>query len=274
MASRTGATRSGRWRTKSDERMSLGQHLLELRKRLTICAVAILVFAIAAWFVTEPAIGLLRRPIEEFAAESGHTANLNWETVTQAFDLRIQIALTLAIVASAPVWLYQIWAFVVPGLLRKEKRYAAGFLASAIPLFGLGIAAGWFVLPNIIHLMLGFAPEGTIAYLGARYYFDFILKLLLATGIAFVMPVFLVLLNLVGVLSAKAILKGWRVAILLIVLFTAIATPAADVFSMFLLAIPMILLYFTAVLITYLHDRRVAKRAAALEAEIGAASEL
>lgn len=268
MAIRNGQTRSARWRNKSDERMSLGKHLLELRKRLTIAAIAILVCAVGAWFITDQVIALLRAPIETFAASSGHTANLNWETVTQAFDLKIQISIAIAIVVSSPVWLYQIWAFIVPGLLRKEKQYAIAFLASAIPLFLAGVLSGWFVMPHIVELMLGFAPAETISNLGAKYYFDFITKLLLAVGVAFVLPVFLVLLNFIGILSAKAILKGWRIAILAICLFTAIATPAADLFSMFLLAIPMVLLYFVAVGITQLHDRRAARRLAQFEESI------
>lgn len=262
MAIRSGQARSGRWRSKSDQRMSLGEHLVELRKRLTVAAIAIVVGAVAAWFFTDTVIALLRQPIEQFAEDSGHTANLNWETVTQAFDLKIQISIAIALVVASPVWLYQIWAFIVPGLLRKEKQYAIGFLATAVPLFLAGVAAGWFVMPHIVQLMLGFAPAETISNLGAKYYFDFITKLLLATGVAFVLPVFLVLLNFIGILSAKGILKGWRIAILTICLFTAIATPAADLFSMFLLAIPMVVLYFVAVGIAFLHDRRAARRAA------------
>ena len=152
------------------------------------------------------------------------------------------------------------WAFFVPGLVRKEKQYAVGFLGSAIPLFFAGCAAGWFVMPHIVELMLSFVSNADNSLLDAKYYYDFVLKLLLATGIAFVLPVFLVLLNFVGVLSAKAILKGWRLAILLICLFTAIATPAADVLSMLLLAIPMVVLYFLAAGITYLNDRRRRRR--------------
>jgi sec-independent protein translocase protein TatC len=106
--------------------------------------------------------------------------------------------------------------------------------------------------------------------LDARTYYDFVIKLVLAVGIAFVLPVFLILLNFVGILSARSILRGWRVAILAIVLFTAIATPAADLISMFLLAIPMVVLYFAAALIAYLHDRRVAKRAQQLEISLAA----
>jgi len=143
-------------------------------------------------------------------------------------------------------------------------------LSAAIPLFLAGCAAGWFLMPNIVTLLLSFAGDQDLSNLNAKYYYDFIVKLMLAIGIAFVLPVFIVLLNFVGVLSASAILKGWRVAILTIVLFTAMATPAADVVSMFLLAIPMVFLYFSAALIAWLHDRRAAKRATKFDAELGA----
>jgi sec-independent protein translocase protein TatC len=139
---------------------------------------------------------------------------------------------------------------------------------SAVPLFLLGCVAGWLVMPHMVVLLTGFAPQDTTALISARTYYDFVLKLVLAIGIAFVLPVFLVLLNFAGVLSAKAILKSWRIAILAITLFTAIATPAADVMSMFLLAIPMVVLYFSAAGIAFLNDRRRAKRALALDAEL------
>lgn len=145
-----------------------------------------------------------------------------------------------------------------------------GFLGAAIPLFLAGCAAGWLVMPHIVVLMLGFVDAADSALLDAKFYYDFVLKLMLATGVAFVLPVFIVLLNFVGVLSARSIIKGWRVAVLLICLFTAVATPAADVISMFLLAIPMVLLFFAAALVTHLHDRRVAKRNAELESSLAA----
>ena len=262
--------RTGRWRTKSDERMSLGAHLIELRKRLTISGITIVVTAIGAIFVVEFVIDALRAPITNIADSTGRGAALNYDAVTQAFDIHFQIILTVGIVEASPVWLYQIWAFLVPGLVRKEKLYAVGFLSAAIPLFLAGCATGWFLMPNIVTLLLSFAGDQDLSNLNAKYYYDFIVKLMLAIGIAFVLPVFIVLLNFVGVLSANAILKGWRVAILTIVLFTAMATPAADVVSMFLLAIPMVFLYFSAALIAWLHDRRAAKRAAKIDAELGA----
>jgi sec-independent protein translocase protein TatC len=117
-------------------------------------------------------------------------------------------------------------------------------------------------------LLTGFSTELEATFLAARPYYDFVIKLVLAVGVAFVLPVFLVLLNFVGILSANSIIKGWRVAILIITLFCATATPAADLISMFLLAIPMVVLYFAAWGVTRWHDKGVARREAQLEAEL------
>lgn len=250
--------------------MSLGEHLIELRKRLMRAALSIVLGAIGGWFLYEPVWAALYDPIVRIAAARGiDTAevNLNYGTITGGFEQHLQIALVVGLVISSPVWLYQIFAFLVPGLTRKEKRYTFGFFFSAVPLFFGGCATGWFILPHIVELMASFIPAESTSLFDARTYLDFVLKLVIAAGIAFVLPVFLVLLNFVGVLSGRAILAGWRWAILAITIFTAIVTPAADVISMFLLAIPMILLYFIAVGIALLHDRRVAKRQAAFVGE-------
>ncbi|MGY3260988.1 sec-independent protein translocase protein TatC [Frigoribacterium sp. 2355] len=253
-----------------DGKMSLGQHLLELRKRLFISALALILAAVAGWFLAPFVLDALRSPVEAIAAARTGETTLNYSNITGAFDLKLQIAVTVGVVISSPVWLYQVWAFIVPALVRKEKLYAVGFIGTAIPLFLGGCLAGWYVLPHIVEVMTGFVDTQDATIIESKVYYDFVLKLVLAVGIAFVMPVFLVLLNFVGVVSAAAIGKGWRVAILVIVLFTAIATPSADIFSMFLLAIPMIVLFFLAAGVAWLHDRRVAKRAAALDAELAA----
>lgn len=249
----------------AEGRMTLGEHLLELRKRLFIAAIAIVVGMVIGFLLSNIVIELMSAPIEEIAETKN--ASLNFDTVTSGFDLHMKVALTIGFVISAPVWLYQIWAFLVPGLKRNEVRYILGFILTAIPLFFAGCFAGWIVMPHIVELMARFTPQDASNLYQAGYYYDFILKLVLAVGIAFVLPVFLVLLNFVGVLSAKAIIKGWRVALLVIMLFCAIATPAADVISMFLLAVPMIILYFAAYVVAYFNDRRRAKRAARLEEE-------
>ncbi len=240
--------------------MSLGQHLIELRKRLIIAAAGLVVGMVIAFFLAQPIIQLLTVPIHVIGERTGK-AVLNFDTVTGGFDLQIRIAFAVGLIISAPVWLSQIWLFIAPGLTRKEVRYTWGFLGAAIPLFFAGTFAGWLVMPHIIELMSGFVPEGAANFFQYSYYYDFILKLLLVVGVAFVLPVFLVLLNVAGVMSGMAILRGWRVAIIAITVFTALATPAADVISMFLLAIPMLVLYFAAVGVALLVDRRRARRA-------------
>ena len=248
--------------------MSLGQHLLELRKRLFLAAAGILVGAIAGWFLSDFVWDALREPIYAIIEAQNRTAQLNYPDITSAFDLKLKISFYVGLVLSSPVWLYQIFAFLVPGLTRIEKQYTFGFIFTAIPLFLAGCAAGWFVLPNLVGLMTSFAPQEDAALIVAQNYLDFVLKLMIAIGVAFVLPVFIVLLNFAGVISAQSIIKSWRIAVLLITLFTAIATPAADLVSMFLLAIPMVVLYFAAYGIAFLHDRRAARRARALEQEL------
>lgn len=252
--------------------MSLFAHLAELRKRLLITATALVLAAIAGFIASDPLMAALRAPIAAASSRVDGMSGLNFTYVTQAFDLRLQIALTFAVVASSPVWLYQLWAFVVPGLVRRERRFGLGFLGAAVPLFLLGCAAGAYVTPHVVAVMLSFVAPEDSALLDARYFYDFVLKLALATGIAFVLPVFLVVLNFLGLMPARIILKNWRVAVLLVFAFAAIATPAADVLSMFLLAGPMVGLYFGAAGVAALHDRNAVRRERQLEVLAEAAS--
>lgn len=246
--------------------MSLGQHLVELRKRLMISAIAIAVALVAGWILSPFVWNMLRVPIEKLG-DQGREAMITYGDITGAFDTKVQISLFIAVLIASPVWLYQVWAFLAPGLTKREKLYGVAFLGAAIPLFLGGAFAGWMVLPNIVRLMASFQPDQDAFFLNARNYLDFAIKLLLAVGVGFVMPVLLVLLNFIGVLRGQSILKSWRVAILCIILFAGIATPAADLMSMFLLAAPIVLLYFIAAGIAILHDRRTDKRLASELAE-------
>nr|WP_307804588.1 MULTISPECIES: twin-arginine translocase subunit TatC [Curtobacterium] len=261
------AKRQGRQKTDAEGRMSLGQHLIELRNRLFRAVVAIVVGAIGGWFLTPWVLDALRAPVTELAKVGGHTAELNFPMITGAFDLKLQIAITIGVVIASPVWLYQIWAFIVPALVRRERQYVWGFLGTAIPLFFAGCYFGWFILPHVVGILGSFVSSEDTSIVDAKAYYDFVIKLIVAVGIAFVLPVFLVLLNFVGVLSAAAIIKSWRVAILCILVFCAIVTPSSDVISMFLLAVPMLVLYLAACLVTWIHDRRLAKRQAKLDEE-------
>ncbi len=243
--------------------MSLVQHLLELRKRLFIAAAALIVGMVAAFILSGPIIDLLSAPIQQIASERGHQLTaLNFTTVSSGFDLHMRIAFSVGLLISAPIWLWQIWAFIMPGLTRKEVHYTIGFLAAAIPLFGAGLFVGWWIMPHMVVLMSNFVPEGKgiSQFYDYSTYYDFVFKLLLVIGVSFVTPVFLVALNLAGVVTGRGILKAWRVAIIVIAIFAAAATPAADVTSMLLLGGILAVLYFAAVGVSMLFDRRKRKR--------------
>ncbi|MDE0545594.1 twin-arginine translocase subunit TatC [Microbacterium sp. C7(2022)] len=245
--------------------MSLGQHLVELRKRIMIAALALVVGMVVAFFITDFVINLITEPIRVVAESRADEVKveLMFATVTSAFDLRLRMSFAIGLMISAPIWLWQIWAFIMPGLTKKEIRYTIGFLAAAIPLFFAGCYVGLIIMPHIVELMASFVPDGGASFYDASYYYDFVFKLLIVVGVAFILPVFLVALNLAGVISARDILKGWRVAILISVIFSALATPAADVASMLMLSGIMIVLFFAAAGLSLIFDRRRAKRDAA-----------
>lgn len=242
-------------------RMPLSGHLREARKRMVRAAVALAVAMVLGYILSEQILDILRAPVLELA--ESRNASLNYDSVTAAFDLRLRIALFAGIALSAPVWLYELFAYIAPGLSRKEKKHVFGFVFSAVPLFVAGCTAGLLLFPHMVQLLASFAAPEDSTLLLASYYFDFVMKIVLATGIAFTLPVFVVMLNFLGILSAKTLVRSWRLCVIAIVVFSAMATPAADVLSMFLVALPMTALFFGAYLIAALHDRAVARRTAA-----------
>lgn len=248
--------------------MSLGQHLVELRKRVVIGAIALVLAMVVSYFLTDWIIDAMTEPIRLVAERRGDSVNVELmsSTITGYFDLRLRISFAVGIILSAPVWLWQLWAFLMPGLTRKEIRYTVGFVAAAVPLFFGGVLVGWLVMPHIVEIMATFSPEGGSNLYETKYYYDFVFKLLLVVGISFIIPVFLVALNFAGIMSGKAILKGWRVAILIAVVFSGLATPAADIVSMLMLAAILTVLYFAAAGLSLLLDRRRAKRRPVLDA--------
>ena len=239
-------------------RMPLAGHLIEARKRLFRASLGIALGVLVGYLAADSVLEIIRGPIVALA--ESRNATLNYDSVSGAFELKMKIALYAGVVLASPVWLYQLFAFFVPGLTRRERRYTLGFFFSAVPLFLAGCGAGFALFPHIVTLMASFAATEDSTILQASYYFDFVLKLVLAVGVAFVLPVFVVLLNFIGVLPGVSIVRSWRVVLVAIVLFCAIATPAADVVSMFLLAVPMTLLFAAAAGVALLHDRRVARR--------------
>lgn len=247
-------------RKNPEGKMPFRGHLIELRKRLTWSAAFVVLGAVGGWFLFDPVFALLQAPVIQLAREENLNASVNFGTVIGAFDLRMQVSIFLGVFVSSPVWLYQLWAFITPALKRREKKFTLIFLFTAVPLFLAGCAFAWMSFPTFVRTLLGFTPEGSANVINANEYVLFALRILLVFGITFVMPVVLVLLNFIGALSAKSIVKSWRIAILVIALVAALATPTADPMSMLLVMLPLILFYFAAALIAWLHDRVKLKR--------------
>jgi sec-independent protein translocase protein TatC len=253
-------------------RMALKEHLREARNRLFKSALAVLAATVAGFFLYEPVLEALGAPIAAINEQEGRTASLNFDTAASPFDLLIQVSIFLGVVISSPVWLYQLWAFITPGLKTKERRTALGFIAVAVPLFLTGIYLAWLILPNAVRVLTDFTPDQFSNLISVTVYFAFVLRLLLAFGIAFLLPVILFGLNLVGIVSGRQILKAWRITVFLVCLFAAMAAPGGDALSMFYLAVPLLLLFFVAIGLCLLNDRRRARRAAAREAAVEASA--
>ncbi len=244
-----------------DGRMSLGDHLRELRRRLLISALALVAGAVGGWFLYDPVYQHLTAPLIEIARRRGdeNSIALNFAGLTAAFSQRISIAIFVGCIVSSPVWLYQLWAFIVPGLTKKERRISLAFIAATVPLFLGGCWFAYQTLPKAVQLLIEFTPSGAVNYPEAALYFSFVTRFILVFGLAFLLPVFLVALNVARVLPAAVMRRTWRPAMLIIFLFAALATPTPDPFTMFLLAIPLALLYFAALGVATLLDRRRAR---------------
>ncbi|WP_422392022.1 twin-arginine translocase subunit TatC [Arthrobacter sp. N1] len=250
--------------------MALKEHLREARNRLFKSALAVLAGTVAGFFLYEPVLEALGAPIVAINEQDGRTASLNFDTAASPFDLLIQVSIFLGVVLSSPVWLYQLWAFITPGLKTGERRTALGFIVVAVPLFLTGIYLAWLILPNAVRVLTDFTPDQFSNLISVTVYFAFVLRLMLAFGIAFLLPVVLFGLDMVGLVSGKQILKAWRITVFLVCLFAAMAAPGGDALSMFYLAVPMLVLFFVAIGLCLLNDKRRARRNAAREADVEA----
>lgn len=242
------------------EKMPLLDHMREFRDRLIKSSIAVVVGASIGWIFYQKIIRLLTLPFCDLGSSAivveGKCGELYVNGILGPFNLQVKIALLSGIIIAAPVWIYQLWAFVTPALHKKERRVTLIFAAIASPLFATGAYLAYLILPHAVDVLLGFTPNNLGNLVRFDEYLDFVLRLILIFGIAFVLPLFLVALNLLGVISGKAILKPWRLAVFLCFLFTATFTPTPDPITMTLLAIPLCLLYFLSGLFALVVDKR------------------
>jgi sec-independent protein translocase protein TatC len=241
-----------------DGRMALGDHLRELRARLLRSVLVLTLALVAAFFFYDQLLALVMDPyqaaVRQLDPSTKTLATINGVGGPLLFQLKL--CAVAALVVSSPYWLYQIWAFIVPGRHPHEKRWTRLFAAVAGPLFIIGVGVGYYVLPKGLEVLIGFTPIDLTNLVDFGEYFSFMTRMLLVFGVAFEIPLFVVLLNLAGVVSGRT-LGNYRPWIIIgTFVFAAVATPSTDPFSMLMLAIPMTALFIVSEMIARLVDRR------------------
>lgn len=245
--------------------MPLVEHLRELRNRLLKSVLAIAVITAVCAYFFRPIIDFLLEPmLSSVGCVNGAThqrngapcAEMTANGLTGPFSIALKVGLSAGLVLSAPVWLYQLWAFAAPGLHKNEKRYTLSFVAVGAPLFLAGAILAYKILPQTAEILLGFTPDHVKNLLPVDDYLDLVTRMVVVFGLAFELPLILVLLNFTGILSAKRLGSWWRGMVLGITIFAAFATPTGDPVTMLTLASPIVALYFLALGICLLNDRR------------------
>jgi sec-independent protein translocase protein TatC len=240
-----------------DGRMALSDHLRELRARLLRSVLVVVVAFAVALFFYDQLLEVVLVPYNDARERLGASVETQAvvNDVTGPLLLQLKLCGVVGIVASSPYWLYQIWAFILPGLHAGERKWSRIFAAIAGPLFFAGVATGYYVLPKAIEVLISFTPENVTNLVEFGKFFSFITRMLLVFGISFEIPLFVVMLNLAGVVSGKALgrYRPWIVVGTFV--FAAVATPSTDPFSMLFLAVPMLVLFGIAEVVARLIDR-------------------
>ncbi|MDN5822318.1 MAG: twin-arginine translocase subunit TatC, partial [Brachybacterium sp.] len=206
------AAEKNRRRKDPEGRMALGEHLVELRNRLVISAITVLLLSIVGWLVFPWVFEALKKPILEASGEDSINALINFQGVGTGLNVRLQMSAYVGLILSSPMIMLQIWLFVMPGLHRNERKYAIGFFGAAIPLFFIGCAAGYWAVNQLVPVLMSFTPnqDGVSQIIPYDDYLNLLTKTMLAFGIAFVVPVVMVLVNFLGLVRGKTMLKAWR----------------------------------------------------------------
>jgi len=242
--------------------MVLADHLRELRYRFLVAMVAIVVLTIVALIFEAQLLGIVLWPIEQAveifqASRPDDKVEMVTQGVAAGFALYFRVAFIAGFIAACPVWLYQLWRFIVPALEHRERRAAAQFLGAAIPLFLSGVALGYWICPRGFAMLLSFNPPTIVNLNDVGIFLSFELRLLVIFGLAFLLPVLLVSLNRLGLITGAALGNFRGVAIVLCAVFAAMATPTTDALTMLALMVPMVAMYLVAEILCRLRDRRV-----------------
>jgi sec-independent protein translocase protein TatC len=257
-----------RRRRDPEGRMSVIEHLRELRRRLIVMVLIISAGAVIGYVFYPQILHVLSRPYcsvpadRRFSSAGSKHCDLIYTGVLDGFTTRLKVAFIAGAALTAPFWLYQVWAFITPGLRKNERRYTVVFVAASTVLFIMGAGLAFVVLSKGLQVLIGSSGAGTQALLTANSYLSFVTLMLVVFGAAFELPLLVVMANLVGVLSGKLLKKSQRVGIFLIFVFAAVATPSTDPFTMCAMAVPMCILFEASVLFAVVHDRRKAARLA------------
>jgi sec-independent protein translocase protein TatC len=256
LGSRIGAVRQ---RQNPEGRMPLMDHLRELRNRVLKAVAAIVVGMVAGLIpqVHDPIWKFIEHPFTQ--AEHADHAHLVVIGVLDPFTIWLQIAFWFGLIVTCPIWLYQIWAFIAPGLYAREKKWTYLFVGTAAPLFLGGAAIAYFVMSRGLKYLLALAPSGIQVLPTLSNYLSYFQAMLLGFGLAFELPLALVLANRVGILSHQRMAKWRRIIIFAVFVFAGIASPSPDPVTMLLLALPCVVLIEVAELIIWANDRRRAR---------------
>ncbi|MGC4111947.1 MAG: twin-arginine translocase subunit TatC [Nocardioides sp.] len=241
-----------------DGRMALSDHFRELRARLIRSGLLLVVLFCIAIFFYDQLLHFVNKPYLEAQRtlkEHGHNSEQVVQDATGGILLQFKLCGVVALIAASPYWLYQIWAFILPGLHPKEKRYTRAFVAVAGPLFLGGVALGYYVLPKGLEVLISFVPDNVTSLIDFGRFFSFEMRMLLIFGISMEIPLFVVLLNFAGVISGRALAKNRPWIIIGTMVFAAVATPSTDPFSMLMLAVPMCILFLISEIIARTSDR-------------------
>lgn len=244
-----------------DGRMPLMDHLRELRSRVVKIALAVIAGAIVGWVFYGHIWSFIQRPFCQAVKgctqnKVGHTLILNG--VMDGFYLHIKVAIIAGVVLTSPIWLYQLWAFVAPGLYAREKRWTFAFLGSAVPLFALGCYFAFLAMSRGLHFFIGMSGQLTNLFT-ADTYISYWIAMLLGFALCFEVPLFLVMLNLARVVTHERFRKWRRIIIFMVFVFAGIASPSPDPMTMLLLGGVVVVLVEVAELLIYLNDRRYAR---------------